>query len=516
MTIGSFLCIDGYEIILLNQDSKFMSLAQTSSQPKQPLRASHVSVLLLVFAGVWLWHLSSASLTAPQDNLEQLLWTHSLQWGYYKHPPLPTWLLWPWLTLFGWHAWVSYLWGAFVSLLAFVLFWRLLADLRGRQYAFLALLAALCITYYNGRLYYYNHNTVLMLFVCLSAWASWQAMQTQRRKWWVVLGLALGAGALSKYQIAISVLCVLVFFIQQGAWRIAAQRQGLVIAGAVSMLVFAPHAFWLQANEFAPLAYARESSLGVSLSGGKRVIHSMRWLVDMLLNRALPAWLLLVIVASLAAKLGEEKASTESESNKVKARAFLLIWGAVPLLFIVFLGLVTGAELAPHWGTAFLLFAIPAAMELWPKLWPRAQIKYALATFVMLQALLLLASYLTSYKGPANLRDKHWRSIDSARLASQIEPKAQEILGRPARVLIGSANISMAIAMQLPGKPLVLVDGRFDRSPWIPADLVERCGAIEIIKGVPVNPPPEVQVFGKAYPGWGWKIVRPTRPDASC
>ena len=191
---------------------------------------------MLTFAVAWLWHLSGASLTAPQDNLEQLLWTHYLQWGYYKHPPLPTWLLWPAVQLAAspsGHIWASYVVGASVSLLAVFVFWHLLAHLRGRPYAFVAVLAALCITYYNGRLYYYNHNTVLMLAVCLSAWACWRAVEARSLLWWAALGMALGLGALSKYHIAISVICVLVFFISQGAWRVAVHRQGLLLAGAV-------------------------------------------------------------------------------------------------------------------------------------------------------------------------------------------------------------------------------------------------------------------------------------------
>ncbi|MBC7716569.1 MAG: glycosyl transferase, partial [Pseudorhodobacter sp.] len=38
--------------------------------------------------------LTPVSLSPPVDNIEQLTWVRSLQWGYYKHPPLPTWLLW--------------------------------------------------------------------------------------------------------------------------------------------------------------------------------------------------------------------------------------------------------------------------------------------------------------------------------------------------------------------------------------------------------------------------------------
>jgi 4-amino-4-deoxy-L-arabinose transferase-like glycosyltransferase len=481
------------------------------------VRMPTVLALLLVFAVVWLWHLGSTSLSAPQDNLEQLLWTHSLQWGYYKHPPLPTWLLWPFVQLAGWRVWVSYLGGATITLLALLVFWHLLAQLRGQRHAFVALLAVLCITYYNGRLYYYNHNTILMLAVCLSAWACWQAFETQRRVWWVVLGLAVGAGALSKYQIAVTIVCVLVFFVQQRAWRSAAQRQGLLIAGLLALLVFSPHVLWLQAHSFAPITYAMNSSLGLQLAPEQRSSQSLLWLADMLFNRALPAWFLLVAAAVC---LGRQRPGAGSDElalpTKPAARAFLLIWGLVPLLLMLGLGLLTGAELQLQWGTAFLLFAVPAAMEAMPVLWQRVNLQRTLLAFVCIQAALLATSYATSFKGHASLRDKHWRSFDASVLAHRISPSVDELLGWPLRVVIGPSNVAAALAMQLPEKPLVLIDGRYDRSPWVTPDLVKRCGAIELVTGLSSALSDDVLPFGNDFPGWGWKIVPPVSFDQPC
>ena len=56
---------------------------------------------LPVFAAVWLGLLAFTSLSPPVDNIEQLIWVHSLEWGYYKHPPLPTWVIWLPASLFG-------------------------------------------------------------------------------------------------------------------------------------------------------------------------------------------------------------------------------------------------------------------------------------------------------------------------------------------------------------------------------------------------------------------------------
>jgi 4-amino-4-deoxy-L-arabinose transferase-like glycosyltransferase len=483
-----------------------------------------VIVLLVVFAAIWIAHLSSTSLTAPQDNLEQLVWTRSVEWGYYKHPPLPTWLLWLFVQLFGWHAWVSYLVGAAVNLLALFVFWHFLAHLRGRRHALIALLAALCITYYNCRLYYYNHNTVLMLTVCLSAWTCWKAFETHRLTWWLALGLALGMGALSKYQIAITVLCVLVCFAQQRAWQVAAHRQGILMAGLIALAVFSPHWFWLQANDFAPLSYASETSLGRDLDGLQRSAITLLWLLDMLFNRALPAGILLVVVylnSLNVRRIGAVKVAATPPTSPASpaARAFLLIWGILPLLFIVALGLMTGAGLQLHWGTAFLLFLVPAMMEVKPVLWSKVSLRRAAVVFVLIQAVLLMYSHAKSFKGPVSVRKNHWRSFNAPMLADRILPSATTTLGRPLHVVIGPSSVAAALAVQLPEKPLVLIDGRYDRSPWVPIDLVKRCGAVELIEGLGTTAPQNVQLLGAEFPGLGWRIVSPERvngPASRC
>ena len=232
-------------------------------------------MLLLMFGAVWLAHLSYTSLSPPTDNIEQLTWVSALEGGYYKHPPLPTWLFWMPVQLFGMTAWTSYVVGATCTLGTMAMLWRLLCDMRGWRHATLALLAVLCITYYNGRLYYYNHNVVLMVFVTASAYCCWKARLTGRIGWWVALGLAIGLGALAKYQIAVTVACVLVLWLTQRGWRDPRQRLGLLLSSLVALLVFSPHIAWLRSHDFGPISYAIESSLGAHLDPSTRAGESL-------------------------------------------------------------------------------------------------------------------------------------------------------------------------------------------------------------------------------------------------
>ena len=130
---------------------------------------------LLLFAAVWLPYLALTSLSPPTDNIEQLNWVRSLEWGYYKHPPLPTWLLWLPVQIFGWNAWTSYGLGAAFNLASMGLLWRLTAQIRGSAFATVALLAALCISYYSAGLNAYNHNTMLTFWSTASAALCWKA-----------------------------------------------------------------------------------------------------------------------------------------------------------------------------------------------------------------------------------------------------------------------------------------------------------------------------------------------------
>ena len=476
---------------------------------------AQVALGLLAYALVWLAHLSSTALSPPADNIEQLTWVHSLEWGYYKHPPLPTWLIWLPAQVFGINAWTSYALGAAVTLASMGLLWRLLAQLRGRSHATLALLAVLCITYYNGRLYYYNHNIVLMFFATASAALCWQAHRSARLRWWAALGVALGLGLLVKYQIVVTMVSVLAFWFSQRAWRDARQRQGLLLATLIVLLILVPHLQWLRAHDFGPINYAREASPGAHLNAKARWADSSQWLLDQLLNRALPAWLLLGAAACAVGRRPASQPPVAAVTSPSASRSLLLCWGGIPLLFMPLVGLLTGAGLQLQWGTPFMLFAVPAAMELvGPRVaWSQVPLRRALSVFIAIQVLLLAMSQLTSTRGPEALRDRHWRSFDSKEFATLVNgPARRELADAPLCVISGPAIFAGVLALELKDHPKVLIDGRLDRSPWLSADQAGHCGQLALRQG---PPRPGEHAVGAAFPDLWWRTIPPALPPTA-
>lgn len=470
------------------------------------------ALTLVLFAGVWLAHLSSSALSPPADNIEQLVWAHSLEWGYYKHPPLPTWVLWLPVQIFGFKAWTSYATGAMTTLAAMGIFWRLVSRLRGSRYATLSLFAVLCITYFNGRLYYYNHNILLLLLSTACAALCWKAWSTGQLRWWVALGVVFGLGLLTKYQIAVTMVSLGTFWVSQRGWRDGGMRVGLLLAVLVALLIFVPHLYWLRAHDFGPVQYAFESSLSAAIGPVARLLSVVNWLADQLLNRALPAWLLLVVLAYRSRMvLPESTPATSGPKPPTHAagRALLLSWGLVPLVFMALVGLVAGSDLQTQWGTPFLLFAVPAAMELTsPRFnWSLMPMALAFRVFAAVQLLLLVLSMITSPQGPERLRDHHWRGFDSEKLARELKSPVQAALkGVPLCIVSGPPDIAGVVALQLRPQPQVLIEGRFDRSPWITPDSMRRCGVLQLQRD---TPPAGGLPVGPDFPGVFWRVLLP-------
>jgi 4-amino-4-deoxy-L-arabinose transferase-like glycosyltransferase len=472
-----------------------------------------VLLLLLAFAGVWLALLNSVALVPPADNIEQLTWMHSLQWGYYKHPPLPTWLMLAFAQLAGWSAWASELLGALCTLTALALYWAVLRDIEGRRVALLGLLAALCITFYNGRINYYNHNIVLMVWVAASAWLWWRILTRAQLRWWLLLGLVAGLGMLSKYQYAVTATGGAWLFVQQGLWRSPVHRRGALAALAVAGAVVLPHALWLLGQDQGPIAYAMRSSLGAGLGLTARLAWTTQWLADWLLNRCLPAFVLLAVAWGLCRRTPRAVSPAPGgaalpAAMQVAGRSLLQVWGVLPPAFMVAMGVFKGVDLQLQWGTAFALWGVPVLMAVLglreaALRGPRTMAGVAVV-FVVLQAGLLWQAFDTSSFGHHAPRPAHWRQFPAQSLAAAIAGPAERALGGPIRILSGPGVVCGAVALWLPSRPRVLIDGDLTISPWISGAELQREGVLELWP--PGQGPADVQ---RVVGGWGWRVIRP-------
>jgi hypothetical protein len=79
-------------------------------------------------------------------------------------------------------------------------------------------------------------------------------------------------------------------------------------------------------------------------------------------------------------------------------------------------------------------------------------------------------------------------------------------LGWPVRIVPGEARLAGSLALQLPEQPRVLIDGRFDLSPWVSPGLLRRCGAVQIGRRQDL---PSGKPVDAALPELVWRVIPP-------
>lgn len=290
----------------------------------------------------------------PIDNLEQLNWALHPALGYTKHPPLPTLILWVCAQVVPAGLLLTYLLGAAQVLFTLIMAYWLGAATLDAKRGWLGALLISAISYHTLRMHFYNHNTALLCANAAAMLCTWKAAQDGDWKWWTALGSCWAAGMLSKYQMAVPILCNLIFL----AWALRDSRKALLrggtLAGLVSLTLLVPHIVWLIQNHFPTFTYA-SNSLGSALPPVARADSLLRFFASQTL-RVMPAILLLVVMHGVARR--QYSAPQPLPPQPALAVPFWSIHAIGPLAWMSLMSAVGGVDLEMHWGTAFL-WALP-------------------------------------------------------------------------------------------------------------------------------------------------------------
>lgn len=301
------------------------------------------------------------------DNVEQFVWAQQPQWGYRKHPPLPTWILFAAQRVLGTHWWLPNLLAAVCWCAAAWLTWSIVRRLADQRVAAVAVLLWTLMQSVSWRSTLFNHNTVMVLAVAAVVYCSLRAREARdagaAQAWWAGVGIAAAAAILSKYQAALPLACIGAILLRLGVARQARHRYGIALASLIAAVVLAPHLNWLAMNDYPPLRYAAEY---VGADSG--LIHAGRFAVALL-----KLLLLLLAVAALLDRawpaFGGAGAASAAPPAAARGHDETRIWvyglAVAPILIVLLLGLLFGVRLQNHWSVQTAQFVcLPLALWL--------------------------------------------------------------------------------------------------------------------------------------------------------
>jgi len=440
---------------------------------------------LIAFLTVYLisWTLLAAfvPLSTEIDSIEEVVWSQSWQWGYYKHPPLPSALLYILNSLFG---------GPSIGLIAFaaqgcsvvalIYVWLLAKQILPPKLAIVAVLITSLIAYHNFRAFPFNHNTVSLPFTAAAFYYFYCALRNPKRlSNWLWLGLACGLAMLTKYSAALVMTSFFVFIVWQRLWTDTRIIRGLLVSSVVFMLVFSPHVAWLAQNNWLPFNYLHNQLEAVS---GSIVSLLTGFLGTQIIRLSLTLPLLLWVWYLWKKGAIKAKTNTSSESSGMDYDLrFLLTVQLTPLILIMMTSMLRGSVLNSNWASAFFLpTGILATKYFFHQLDETQLLKVASKLAWITQTVILIFFFLGGVIYPAAIGRKAVLNFPSQALAAKVSAIWRRQQKEPLSIVIADTWIGGMVLLHARPEPTLSIDNNVEKSPWVNADDIAACGAFII------------------------------------
>ena len=422
------------------------------------------------------WSLAAAWINPAQfaDNLEQFSWAHSLELGYWKHPPLPTWLIALPIRVIGFSVYWTYALAAACFIGTAFFTWRITLRLFGRQAGMFAVLLIGLHIGFSWRAQLYNHNTVLILMCAATVWATMRALDSGKKTAWIVSGVLAGLAMLSKYQALVPLLGI-VIALQLGGWfKQKGVQQGAAIAAVTALLVFAPHMIWVVMGTGSTIDNALHAAEGLGVLRRLTVLLGF-WLVQIRFHIAV----LIAVALLVLFKSGGGSSPAAPTALNTQARAWLwglIVWPASVVSLVVLMG---GVRLEAQWGLqTFQFMPLFIAWRLAIVL-PQEPVRYVVRLVLVVQLILagffawsVLQPSLSIWKG---VRERNFPAAWVAKEATRPWTLATHC---PLMYVVGPSFEATIVSAYSGYNPAVLEDGDFKKAPWITFELLKQHGAV--------------------------------------
>ena len=452
-------------------------------------------IVAVALVAIWVTWTSLWDSGLYGDSVEQFIWSHSLELGYYKHPPLPTWLLAAAIQLLGPAWWLANALAAIFLAATGVFTWLVARQLAGQTVANTTLVLWGLQQCFSVSAEIYNHNTVLVLWLSATTYCLIRALDSNSHwRWWAATGVLAACAMLSKYQAALPLafltVAALVISRQRGL-KITAR---LCLASAFFVAVFAPHIYWGITNHFPSLRYA---SAAIDESGG--FSNRLFWVATFAINQIrmnLPLIGALLVSALMAAiwlplKVRPQVNAAEvgDTHQPVSVWMWALLWGPIGTLLV--LSLLTGSQLRNHWGVQLFQF-----LPLWVA-WTWRKQGFLEAKYLLIAAALMYLLGFTYYafrQSDASTVLAE-RRADSAYPAQKMSAAAIEhwraATQCPLRIVAGDFEAGLVSAFSAEF-PAVFISP--SATPWIRETDQKKFGVLYVFNSTTALPPDATSV----------------------
>jgi 4-amino-4-deoxy-L-arabinose transferase-like glycosyltransferase len=427
-----------------------------------------------VFLGVHvaLWTLLPALLSRnlPLDVIEAIAYGQEWQIGYWKHPPLPWWLVDIVRDIAGPRPWPFFLLGQLAVGLCFWAVWRLGCAVLRPVEALVAVVLLEGSVVFNVHTMEFNHNIVQLPIWGLAGWSLYRAFVGGRRGDWALVGLWLALAFYAKYTAVTLVAPLLLFAAVDPHARRCWRTPGPYLAALVFLVVLAPHLVWLVQGDFSPFAFAmsRAAKADGLLARAQATVESAASALSL-------AALVLVPFAALIGGVLRRPAPAALADPFARRYVAVLAWG--PIATLLAASLVMGRELHTKWASQVWCFVgLFLVMQWRPRIDGAALRRLAIAWVAL--TVVLMGAQTAAQLFHVGGGERWATQFPGDRLAAIVTEAWRRETNQPLAYVVGDFWLAGNVIFFSPDRPRMFHDASLYLSPWIEVADVRRRGAV--------------------------------------
>ena len=299
--------------------------------------------VVLAYATIWVLIPSTLHTGYRGDVIEMLTVGHQWVWSAKNHPSLPGWIAEILNVLTCRSFAVPFIATQLCTILTLWSVWQLGRIVLDERLALLGAFSVLPYSFFAIKPVWYNHNNVLIAFWCLSIYLVFQALHTNKKRYWIGAGIALGLGFHAKYPVILLVVSILAYMFTRQEGRRYFRTLGPYLTTVVAFAIFLPHIIWLFYHDFPTLSHLT------------KLPSVPRWfaLLHFTGGQLLYLILTLIVVTPIIGLAWNWKIQRYEQCAAKECEKFLFYCFMIPLVcHLLFCG-IKGVELIMAYGAAF-------------------------------------------------------------------------------------------------------------------------------------------------------------------
>jgi 4-amino-4-deoxy-L-arabinose transferase-like glycosyltransferase len=459
----------------------------------------------------------------PLDVIEAVAYGQEWQIGYWKHPPLPWWLVDLVRDLGGSRLWPLFLLGQLAVVVCFWAVWRLSSRLLRPVEALVAVVLLDGCVVFTIPTMEFNHNIVQLPIWGLAGWSLHRAFVDRRLLDWVLVGAWLALAFYAKYAAVTLVAPLLLFAVTDPQARRCWRTPGPYLALLAFLALLGPHLVWLVGSGFSPVAFASgraekaEGPLHLAYLAGDTVVSALSLIA--------PVFLLFAALVG-----GRVRLPGGPPLADAFARRYLVVLALGPVVTAVVTSVAMGRGSHTRWATPFWCFVGLLLVALWrPRIDTAALRRLAIAWGALTVVLMGVQTSAQLFHVGGGER---WATqFPGDRFAAIVTETWRRETGDRLAYVVGDFWLAGNVIFFSPDSPRLFHNANLRYSPWIDVADVRRRGGVLVWSAARAGemPAPMREAFPAAEDRaplviraatlrgereWrvGWALLRPAGP----